>query len=229
MIVILRNGSFSCKNTVEIFVGKDPEPFIMHRDVLIHYSDCFATVFRTCPGESERKSIVLKAEISEAFSIFAVWLYGQPIELDSELLLRDHGLEVFALAERLEVPKLGNALIDALIRQSIRSNDYDMSFQAICNIWNRVSPEGGLRTLLMDMLSNYGKISSSFIDGIPGTLFLLALVNCFLTKKKREAPWDLPQISETLICARYHKHSDGDDACKWASQGVAYLKSRIGS
>lgn len=102
---------------VTIIIGPEnsQETFIVHKDLICHYSPFFSTAFNSTFTEGLTKTMTLPDVDLNNFGLFVHWLYTQKIDLntqnsDAVLPLA----QLWTLAERFQAIKLQNSIMDHL-------------------------------------------------------------------------------------------------------------------
>jgi hypothetical protein len=82
------NGCQSAPNPafVTILVGEEETKFVVHRDLMLHYSSFFKTAFEGPFAEHETETMRQKDTDSRLFGVLVHWLYTRKIEYDDTLL-----------------------------------------------------------------------------------------------------------------------------------------------
>jgi hypothetical protein len=140
---------------VKIYVGEDRsgEPFIIHRNVLCHYSPYFEKIFRREEGRDlfisdGMPSVIYKDATHETFGVFMQYAYRTSIKDNSgnyppiETLLK-----FWILAARVFVPELQNVTL-----QGIFEYKGGMSCDWVLYVYNHTTPGSPLRKLMIDQV-----------------------------------------------------------------------------
>ena len=106
------------QSVVTIIFGPEDskETFVVHKDLVCHYSPFFSTAFNSNFAESTTKAMTLPDVDLDSFGLLVHWLYTQQIDIDS----KDGGANVlpmaklWTLAERFLITKLQNKIMDKL-------------------------------------------------------------------------------------------------------------------
>jgi hypothetical protein len=121
---------------VHVLVGKDRKKFALHKIYLCSHSPYFKAAFEGGFSEAKTGEIVIKHTDSAIFGLFVEWLYTQKITeilcedgnlKDAEKSVMDQPLlmeliQLWLLADYLEVPRLQNCAIDLLNQKMTRRN-----------------------------------------------------------------------------------------------------------
>ncbi|MCJ1484693.1 hypothetical protein MMC06_004866 [Schaereria dolodes] len=142
-------------NIVFVEIGPEKTRFGIHRGLLCEYSAYFRAALRGNFQEATEGVVRLPGVMTEIFHLVNGWLYTQQIadEPDEEDPHYDQKLAfVYICADRLDMPKLRNDAIDALIRRVERNECLEMGVIGLAYTWTPVSSP--LRMLVVDMMAH---------------------------------------------------------------------------
>jgi hypothetical protein len=100
---------------VTVRVGKDRQPFYLHKELLMKKCDFFRGMFGGSYKEADEKEADLPEDCPEAFRYFVRWIYGSPMTSDlkpgddPEVLVK-----AWIFADKMMCSELQNQIIDFL-------------------------------------------------------------------------------------------------------------------
>ncbi|PMD48951.1 hypothetical protein L207DRAFT_595480 [Hyaloscypha variabilis F] len=106
------------QSVVTIIIGPEEskETFMVHKELICHYSSFFSTAFNSNFTETATKTMTLPDVDLDGFGLLVHWFYTQQIDLDPKD--RDSNVlplaKLWTLAERLLITKLQNNIMDKL-------------------------------------------------------------------------------------------------------------------
>jgi hypothetical protein len=104
---------------VTIEVGPEKKVYVMHKDLLVFYSDYFRAAFNGTFKEATEGKISLPDEREDVFDIFNHFIYSRRIadQTDDELSW-DQLIGVWLFGDKYIVPSLQNVVMDAFIART---------------------------------------------------------------------------------------------------------------
>ena len=173
----------------------ETKDFQIHKGLLCYFSGYFRAALSGKWVENSERVLELPTEDISIFAKFAGWLYTTSISDNSEWPTFDEICQVWAFADRREIPMLMNAMINTL---SFKVNE-EQSFptEQVGFIYDNTTPEAGLRRLISDMAGR------------------LRYPDQLLTDENRQhwpadAVWDLIK----MMCAQTRKRRDKQATAK---------------
>ncbi|KAI4849945.1 hypothetical protein E4T44_01687 [Aureobasidium sp. EXF-8845] len=138
------NGAY-----ITVEVGSNKKKYIMHKDLLVYYSDYFRAAFNGCFREATDGKITLLDECEHIFEIFNQFVYSRRItdgvghKLSWETLI-----ETWLFGDKHMVPALQNALMDAMLEEG--RAERSMPTALIAGVWEKTLPSSPLRRYMLD-------------------------------------------------------------------------------
>ncbi|CAG8950240.1 hypothetical protein HYFRA_00008478 [Hymenoscyphus fraxineus] len=142
---------------VKVSLDDSSKGFLVHQSFLCFYSPYFNAALKGPFKEGQSQTVHLEEMCPTAFSIFVNWLYCQRIERsDKEPLLRENLLELWLLADRLNIPRLQNEAMLILGADAFPATD-DIHGIELCQKFERMydntMDESPLRRFFVDLLT----------------------------------------------------------------------------
>ncbi|KAI4738483.1 hypothetical protein E4T50_11053 [Aureobasidium sp. EXF-12298] len=101
---------------VTIVVGAAKKEFIVHKDLLVFYSDYFQAAFNGSFVEATERKIDLFDTDQEIFDHFHTWLYTRKLASENDVpLLWNELVNLWVFGDRFQVPMLQNCVMDKLL------------------------------------------------------------------------------------------------------------------
>lgn len=136
VFLLTRDRTTSNANAMaRVTVGPEKTEFLIHKAFLCHYSPYFDRALNGQFIEGQTQAVDLPEENTEAFATFVDWVYTQKLDSEPTIGSGDAAtpmgfsdamtllVRVWCLADYLQVPKLQNLAINALIsHHSLFSN-----------------------------------------------------------------------------------------------------------
>ncbi|KAF2459689.1 hypothetical protein BDY21DRAFT_275119, partial [Lineolata rhizophorae] len=138
-------------------------PFVIHRDLLTHYSPFFAAALKGNFAEAETQKVNLPDERVDTFEIFVEWLYSQRLDTTAPPqatgpFLKDGKpaffslLHLYSLADRLCIEDLRNDIVDAVATLAERANAVPTPSDTHL-LYVAIRPSAPLRALVLDLFA----------------------------------------------------------------------------
>ncbi|KAK0100233.1 hypothetical protein ONS95_008197 [Cadophora gregata] len=199
------------KSLVTFIVGPDPNPteFLIHKEIICHYSEVLATAFNSAFKEGQTQTYRVEDTTERAFRLLMQWLYSQKLTLiqlqpdycfdeaeGAETELEDSEdmslVEVWVIADKFGIPSLQNAALQAI--QTIFEMSYSLipshTFHYVFDNTSEVSP---LRDYMVATCVQYAMpahLDNEFKGDFPRGL-LLELSRIFLKGSEHCEPEEL--------------------------------------
>ncbi|CAG8976468.1 hypothetical protein HYALB_00008058 [Hymenoscyphus albidus] len=123
---------------VKVSLDDSSKEFLVHQSFLCFYSHYFTAALEGPFQEGQSQTVHLEEMCPTAFSIFVNWLYCQRIERSNkEPLLRENLLELWLLADRLNIPRLQNEAMSILGADAFPDTD-DIHGIELCRKFERM-------------------------------------------------------------------------------------------
>lgn len=106
------------EDVVKIFLA-DGRRVFLHKAFACHHSPVLKEAFKRVLPEGRSHAFILENTDSETFSLFVEWIYTQRLELDSgdsNRVTNKILVQLWVLAEKLDVARLQNRVIDLLYK-----------------------------------------------------------------------------------------------------------------
>ena len=138
---------FSHIDAVTLLVGPGKVKFIVHEDLIIEASDFFKAAFSSRFKEGEEKVMELPEDKEAVVDNFIVWLYKERFANGNSSSNLDDDLELFLFAEKCQVHRLKNVLVERFW------DGFPNSFpiwtkDRVKRVYDQTGPSSGLRRLL---------------------------------------------------------------------------------
>lgn len=138
---------------VAITVGEAPSAkkvFPVHKGLLCYYSGYFDKALNGRFKESKQASVKLPTEDVETFQLFIGWIYTRRFDTDDGL---DYSAmcQLWAFADRREVPALMNIMIDQIRSRVVAT--WMVPSANLAYIYENTTEDAGLRRLVVELIS----------------------------------------------------------------------------
>lgn len=113
------------RGMASVVVGPARREFVVHKDLLIFYSDYFRAAFDGSFSESITSKIELLDTSEAVFQNFHTWLYTRKLlDEDDKTLDFQPLFWLWIFGDRYQVPMLQNCVIDEIFATVHRGNDF---------------------------------------------------------------------------------------------------------
>lgn len=138
------------------------ERFGIHRALLSHYSSYFKAALTESFSESQAGVISLEDEDPEVFRAFNEWIYSTV--LSYQHYAKDHTwstlLDLYVFAEKRIIPRLQNAVIDAMIKYGGKSGSHPGT--EIHLAWINTASSSPLHAFLAEFYARWVNLTKCF-------------------------------------------------------------------
>jgi hypothetical protein len=130
--------------------------FLVHRELLTHHSPFFAAALTGTFAEGLSQTISLPAEPLATFELFVAWLYTQSLSAHRAAFFKDAKpayytlLHLYALADRLAIEALRNAVVDTVAELAESTNSVPTPSDTAL-LYEGVRDSAPLRALVLDL------------------------------------------------------------------------------
>ncbi|KAF9641031.1 hypothetical protein BFW01_g12837 [Lasiodiplodia theobromae] len=148
------------KTTIQVFAGEEPEPFIIHKDILCASSDFFKNACKE-PWKESAGVVELSGTEPRLFEVYARWLYSPDVlnlmEKPVVTTAANGAISVpayeplfhlYALGDMLQDSKFKNAILDKIVEVRRLVNYHPICFSAF--VYSELPPSSPLRRLYVD-------------------------------------------------------------------------------
>ena len=142
---------------VDIYVGPESTHWPLHERLLCYHSPFFSSIFydkndKSRPGSN--KSYGLPDEDDHPFEILVGWLYSGAIQRPTEE--KDIGplLELYLLADKFEIEKLANDVVD-LIRDFYHSTSTYPGLRRVQFIYSNTDEDNQMREMMVSSIARF--------------------------------------------------------------------------
>lgn len=167
-------GRLLTSSLVDIYVGPDSTRWTLHERLLCYHSPFFASIFYADDKNEEKKprgnkSYGLPDEDDEPFELFVGWLYSQSVHEPKEE--KDVGplLELYTLAQRLQIEKLALVIVD-LVRDWYHKTSTYPGLRRVQYIYDETDEDNEMRELMVSsvarLLTTSDKIPSHWASAL---------------------------------------------------------------
>lgn len=127
-VYLLTVCSKQYRDPVTIVIGSAKKSFVVHKELLVFYSDYFRAAFNGSFVEATEKKITLLDVKQQVFDHFHAWLYTRKLASEDDKPLEWHHLiNLWAFGDRFQVPMLQNCVMDELLTKERREAGYPLS------------------------------------------------------------------------------------------------------
>lgn len=141
---------------VDIYVGEENTHWHLHEKLLCYYSPFFSKIFYDKKDEKagRTKSYGLPDEDDGTFQLFIGWLYSRAIPSPTEE--KDVGplLELYLLAQKLEIEKLSEDVVET-VRHFYHSNNSYPGLRRVQYIYAETEEDNAMREMLVGSVARY--------------------------------------------------------------------------
>ncbi|KAH0341168.1 hypothetical protein KCU81_g6447, partial [Aureobasidium melanogenum] len=198
----------SYKEVITVEVGPEKKAFVIHKNLLVFYSDYFRSAFNGSFKEATEGKISLPDESDDVFEIFNQFIYSRVLaDGEGEKLTGDQLIKLWLFGDKYLVPVLQNVAMNSLKTKSDKENY--IPTEKIKLIWENTLPNSPLRKLILDQVV-YETDVDHFIH--PGTEelwtreALVDLARALFRKEKSTGKHLMPPRGR----CHYHVHNKGE-------------------
>lgn len=157
MMFLTNRGRLLTSSMVDICVGPESTHWPLHERLLCYHSPFFASIFydkkaNSRPGQN--KSYGLPDEDDLPFEVLVGWLYSRSIQPPKEE--KDIGplLDLYLLADKLEMEKLTSDIVDA-VREFYYSTSTYPGLRRVQYIYSNTSEDNMMREMMVSSIARY--------------------------------------------------------------------------
>ncbi|KAI9709172.1 MAG: hypothetical protein M1812_007757 [Candelaria pacifica] len=208
------------RTMITIKVGPKAHPFMIHKELLCHYSSYFRAALMGSFREAAEGIVTLPDDEVEMFEYFMHWLYTKKLadeEADELPLGSNELIEIYLFADKRGVPSLMNKVVD-MIMATVPFVGGVPAFNAVDLVYENTASNSLLRKLFVDLyaydidvdtlpdLSKPGTTTESLFLGRPKEFLVgIALANVRrlpfrLRDEKAPFELDISQYYEQDLC-----------------------------
>lgn len=146
---------------VDIYVGPDATHWTLHEKLLCHHSPFFARKFYTKSKPSaSSKSFGLPDTDDQPFELFVGWLYARALRYPEEE--RDVGplLDLYFLAQRLEVSKLSDDVVET-VRAFYHNNESYPGLRRVQYVYANTEEDNAMREMMVGSVARFLTLADS--------------------------------------------------------------------
>lgn len=192
-----------------IEVGAKKKPFIVHKDLLGHYSDYFGAAFNGSFKEAIEGKLSLLDEFAEVFDIFNAFIYTNQLRDNDGVIGKDLSaitlVCLWLLGDRHLVPALQNAAADALMKSMAELNISPGN--AMTLIYDQTIDGSPLRRLVLDSQVHRAACNKDNLAKWPQEA-LVDLAMAFSDRTPTSRKGSKIPVSHDKCC--YHVHAEGE-------------------
>ncbi|KAI4746328.1 hypothetical protein E4T50_03350 [Aureobasidium sp. EXF-12298] len=146
---------------VTIEVGPKKKTYVIHKELLIFYSDYFRGAFNGSFKEATEGKICLHNESEDVFDVFNKFLYSRLIADDkNEKFSWDKLVDIWLFGDKYIIPSLQNVAMDTIINKV--NSDRVIPTNQISKIWEQTLPSSALRKYILER-STYKLSAAEFL------------------------------------------------------------------
>lgn len=199
---------------IEVVVGEsDRKSFFLHRGLLAYYSGYFRAALQGNFREGKSGVIRLPTEDVATFQQFVHWLYtGRlPAERVSGLPTRKEACELWLLADRRNVPLLGNLAVNAY--RDLDASEWIIPVATSRLIYDNTSESSGLRRLdtylFAATVGEISMIDNDLRESYPADAVWEFMCGLIAFRKEHGANMLKQEDVRKLDLCGYHEHPEG--------------------
>lgn len=211
-ILILHCRSFS--DTIKLVVGSlhyKPTTFIIHKDLLCAASPFFEAGCKPVWQDGAECAMELPEDDPEYFASLAYWVYNNEVAYPDLHHMGRRSLHdlsgVYLLAEKYQMPRLQNDLIDAMVYETV-TRDQCILPPILSMIFDDSPPASKLRLFAVNCTLNRWSDFKAFVD-TPNIFFcpdfLFAMFSAFAHDPKAALKEKFLDF-DNQFCELYHIH-----------------------
>ncbi|KAI4847774.1 hypothetical protein E4T44_04323 [Aureobasidium sp. EXF-8845] len=200
----------SCFQTiVSVEVGTQKKAFLIHKDLLIFYSDYFRAAFNGSFSEATERKISLSDERVDVFSVVNQFVYTRQLshQLDSDLQW-EVLFRTWLFGNKYLMPSLQNKVMSVLFAKNKKTN-------VVPTLWLKLTydntlPGSPLRSFIVDFTAYKLDITIPEFGKLWPHEALIDLLKVVGAKSKEDiGSYTLPEANNRKCY--YHIHADGED------------------
>ena len=152
-----RTSFKSFSNMAEIAVGSNATPFVVHQALLTQHSPFFAAALDGAFREGLEKTVHLPDVDSKYFEHIVLWMYTETLE-DRTFFFKDGKptyftlLDLYALADRLDIEGMRNALCDHIAVLAEETNSVPTPSDTYI-LYETIRDNAPVRSLVLDLFA----------------------------------------------------------------------------
>lgn len=139
---------------VDVYVGPENTHWYLHERLLTYYSPFFADVFYAKDNSDEsrkaqqNKAYGLPDEDDLAFEMLVGWLYSRDIKVPREEKDLSPLLDLYLLADKLRMERLGQELVEAVSHYYFQSQSYP-SLRRVQYVYSNTDDDNEMREMMV--------------------------------------------------------------------------------
>ena len=142
---------------VDIYVGPESTHWPLHERLLCYYSPFFSNIFydkKATPRPGSNKSYGLPDEDDLPFQLLVGWLYSRSVKAPKDE--KDIGplLDLYLLADKFEMEKLGNDVTDA-VRDFYHSTSTYPELRRVQYVYEYTDEDNQMREMMVSSVARY--------------------------------------------------------------------------
>ena len=144
-------------------VGEHKKAYVVHKDLLFLYSDCFRAMFESF-REALENAVELPDTTEETFDLFILWLYtrrlrddddqdndGNNANGDSSTIVHE-SIILWIFADKYQIPLLQNNIIDMLLER-FKNGAAKLSWLTVNMAYDNTVASSPLRKMITDVMA----------------------------------------------------------------------------
>lgn len=149
---------------VDLYVGSENTHWHLHEKLLCYWSPFFAKIFydKKTDRAGTTKSYGLPDEDDHVFEMFIGWLYSRTVPSPREEKEIGPLLELYLLAQKLEIEKLSDEIVET-VREFYHSNNTYPGLRRVQYIYSETEEDNAMREMMVGSVARYLTLS----DKIP--------------------------------------------------------------
>lgn len=209
---------------IQVLVGKQLEPFTIHRDLATASSAVFE---KACNGKWKESESVLRLpdEKPDTFAQYVYWLYSGKLEISTDLGNDKSNQKVkfseafvplsdlYVMGDMLLCRGLKNAIIDKVITLANKNGRFPIGMRE--RYFEKTTPECALQRLLVDFLVYESEPEGAIEQRMGPPTFWFKVVKGMVERigngLDKGRPWELDKC-------QYHEHKAGESCKKGKSK-----------
>ena len=167
MMMLIYGTRLLTSSLVDIYVGPENKHWPLHEKLLCYYSPVVSERFdddddddQSRPGQN--KSFGLPDEDDQSFEMLVGWLYSRSLKPPVEEKEIGPLLELYLLAEKLEIEKLSNEIVE-LVRQFYHDANAYPGLRRVQYIYANTDEDNLMREMMVSSIARFLALG----DGIP--------------------------------------------------------------
>lgn len=147
-------------STVDIYVGPENTHWPLHEKLLCYYSPFLASKFYSKDAKAGQKAYGLPDEDDLPFEMMVGWLYSRSLKPPREEKEIGPLLDLYLLAEKLEMEKLSNEVVE-VVRQFYHDVNQYPGLRRVQYVYANTGEDNAMREMMVSSVARFLALGDS--------------------------------------------------------------------